>query len=148
MACIVKSFDKRTGNTYVYTSYSVWDPVRKIPRPHRHLIGKLNAEGEIVPTGKPGRPRKAVPTAPEGSSADSTEAVEAVSPTYGEFMLVKAELEETRDLLHRQETKNKALDDEVRRLRFLINRLIPSIDAAESSLNELRAICKESEGTT
>lgn len=149
MACIVKSFDKRTGNTYVYSSFSVWDPVAKTPRPHRRLIGKLNAEGEIVPTGKPGRPRKATSKASGGAAADSNEAAETVvAPTYGEFMLQKAELEEIRDILQRQKEKNKVLDDEVRRLKFLIKRLIPSIDAAEASLSELRAICEEAQGTT
>jgi len=49
---IVKSFNKKTGITYVYESESYWDPVKKQPRNHRKLIGKLDDNGEIVPTGK------------------------------------------------------------------------------------------------
>ena len=51
MASIIKSFDKRSGITYVYKSVSYWDKEKKIPRSHRKLIGKIDPEsGEMVPT--------------------------------------------------------------------------------------------------
>lgn len=146
MACIVKSYNKKTGVTYVYSSVSVWDPVAKISRPQRRLIGKLDAEGKMIPTGKPGRPRKVKTEVSEGADSISTEAEETATPTYTEFMLLMAELEETRDLLQKQEAKNKLLDEEVRRLKFQIRRLFPVISAAEGSLSELRTICEEAKG--
>ena len=58
---IVKIKNKTTGITYVYESESYWDKEKKQPRNHRTLIGKLDENGEIVPTGKRGRPRKIDP---------------------------------------------------------------------------------------
>lgn len=58
---IVKSKNKKTGITYVYSSESYWDPVKKQPRNHRKLIGKLDDNGNIVPTGSRGRKRKEEP---------------------------------------------------------------------------------------
>lgn len=50
---IVKAFDKRTGNTYVYESISYWDKEKGQPRSRRKLIGRLDPEtNEIVPTRK------------------------------------------------------------------------------------------------
>ena len=53
--------NKITGITYVYESESYWDKEKKQPRNRRTLIGKLDENGEIVPTGKRGRPRKEDP---------------------------------------------------------------------------------------
>lgn len=58
---IVKNTNKKTGITYVYESESYWDPEKKQPRNRRKLIGKLDANGNIVPTGKRGR-TKSVPS--------------------------------------------------------------------------------------
>ena len=55
---IVKQFDKRSGNTYVYESTSYWDKEKKQPRSKRKLIGRLDAEtGEVVPTDGRGKRR-------------------------------------------------------------------------------------------
>jgi len=57
---IVKMHNRKTGVTYVYESESYWDREKKQPRNRRTLIGKLDPEtGEIVPTGRPGRPASA-----------------------------------------------------------------------------------------
>ena len=58
---IVKSKNKKTGITYVYESESYWDPEKKQPRNRRKLIGKLDDEGNIIPTGSRGRKRKEAP---------------------------------------------------------------------------------------
>lgn len=58
---IVKSKNKKTGITYVYESESYWDPEKKQPRNHRKLIGKLDEDGNVIPTGSRGRKRKEVP---------------------------------------------------------------------------------------
>lgn len=62
---IVKIKNKTTGITYVYESKSYWDKEKKQPRNHRTLIGKLDENGNVVPTGKRGRPKKAVVHTPE-----------------------------------------------------------------------------------
>ena len=64
MACIVKSYDKKTGTTYIYRSESFWDTEKKRPSSRRKCIGKLDPiTGQVVPTGKRGRPRKVNTTA-------------------------------------------------------------------------------------
>lgn len=51
MASIIKSYDKRSGITYVYKSVSYWDKEKKAPRCHRKLIGKIDPKtGDIIPT--------------------------------------------------------------------------------------------------
>ena len=51
MSSIIRSLDKRSGITYVYSSESYWDKEKKAPRNKRILIGKINPEtGEIIPT--------------------------------------------------------------------------------------------------
>ena len=55
---IVKLKDKRSGTVYVYESESYWDKEKGQPRNTRKLIGKLDENGNIVPTGKSGRKKK------------------------------------------------------------------------------------------
>lgn len=55
---IVKMKDKRSGTVYVYESESYWDKEKGQPRNTRKLIGKLDENGNIVPTGKSGRKKK------------------------------------------------------------------------------------------
>lgn len=56
---LVKYFDKRVGVTYVYSSESYYDSEKHQSRSRRKLIGKIDPDtGEIVPTGKRGRPLK------------------------------------------------------------------------------------------
>ena len=48
---IIKQYDKRSGLTYAYESYSYWDKEKKMSRAKRTLIGRIDANtGEIVPT--------------------------------------------------------------------------------------------------
>ena len=67
---IVKIKNKKTGITYVYESESYWDKEKKQPRNHRKLIGKLDDDGNIVPTGNRGRKRKES-NEPDKSMADT-----------------------------------------------------------------------------
>ena len=71
---IIKQTNKTTGITYVYESESYWDPEKKQPRNHRKLIGKLDEEGNIVPTGSRGRKRKEEPDPSAQKLADELEA--------------------------------------------------------------------------
>ena len=67
---IVKLKDKRTGTTYVYESESYWDKEKQQPRSKRKLIGKIDKEtGDIIPTGKRGRPKNAEEQAEPGAEA-------------------------------------------------------------------------------
>ena len=51
--------DPRTGIVYVYSSESYWDKEAKKKKERRKLIGKMDENGNMIPTnGKPGRPRK------------------------------------------------------------------------------------------
>ena len=55
---IIHQFDKRSGITYAYESFSYWDKEKKMTRAKRKLIGRVDpVSGEIVPTD--GRGRKA-----------------------------------------------------------------------------------------
>jgi hypothetical protein len=54
---IIRQHDKRSGITYAYESQSYWDPVKKMTRAKRKLIGRVDPEtNEIIPTD--GRNRK------------------------------------------------------------------------------------------
>ena len=54
---IVKVHNKARNITYVYESVSYWDKELKQPRSHRKLIGRIDpATGDVVPTGKRGKP--------------------------------------------------------------------------------------------
>lgn len=58
------------GTIYVYENESYWDKELKQPRNRRKLIGKIDpVTGEIVPTGKKGRPRK-TPVGDDNSKLD------------------------------------------------------------------------------
>jgi len=86
---IVKQLDKRTGNTYVYTSESYWDKEKKQPRSKRTLIGKLDpVTGEIVPTGKSGRHKQPI----DPTVAPITDSVELLALKDKEINDLKAQI--------------------------------------------------------
>ena len=58
MAAIIHQKDKRSGITYAYESISYWDKEKKQSRAKRKLIGRVNDDGEIVPTDGRGRKDK------------------------------------------------------------------------------------------
>ena len=97
---IVKSINKKTGITYVYESESYWDPEKKQPRNRRKLIGKLDDDGNIVPTGKSGRKKGESPA----GEADK-EAAE-----------MRENLQETWNRCRELETQNSILEDKIRKL--------------------------------
>ena len=68
---LIKQYHEDTKTTYVYSSESYWDPVKKQSRSKRKVVGKIDPDtGEIVPTGKRGRKKKPVPTT-ENDAGDS-----------------------------------------------------------------------------
>ena len=96
---IVKLKDKRTGTTYVYESESYWDKEKKQPRSRRKLIGKLDENGDVIPTGKSGRKK--------GTSGQKEDAVSPEPIT--EYIKV---IEEKDALIRDLKAENKALKKE------------------------------------
>jgi transposase len=58
MVAIIHQKDKRSGITYAYESISYWDKEKKQSRAKRKLIGRVNDNGEIVPTDGRGKKEK------------------------------------------------------------------------------------------
>ena len=102
MSSIVKNTNKKTGITYVYESESYWDPVKKQPRNRRKLIGKLDENGELVPTGRKGRPR----------SKDSTRSVNDET-----FKELQGKADEYFKMYRELELENKELRREIEELK-------------------------------
>lgn len=141
MSCIVRGTDKRTGIVYVYESTSYWDPTTKMPRCHRRLIGKVDPEtGQVVPTGKRGRPKKDVGTSPPEPGSAGGDDAKASTESFEETRL-KAALLNSEQRLADQEARIKSLEDEVRRLSYHLKRMAPALDSIEKSLGGLREIC-------
>ena len=68
---LIRQYHEDTKTTYVYSSESYWDPVKKQSRSKRKVVGKIDPDtGEIVPTGKRGRKKKPAP-ATENAAGDS-----------------------------------------------------------------------------
>ena len=109
---IVKQYRKDTDTTYVYESTSYWDPEKKQSRAKRHLIGKLDpVTGEIVPTGKKGRPPK-----DDGGSAPASEKVSAADA----------------DLIYQKRVEISALKSKVEALEAENRRLNRQLETAVS----------------
>ena len=62
------SRNPRNGIVYVYDNWVQVDPETGLPKKMRKLVGKLNDAGEVVPTDRPGHPRK--PVDPEKADAE------------------------------------------------------------------------------
>ena len=71
-------YNKARGVTYVYESISYWDKDLKQPRSKRTLIGKRDADGNIIPTGGRGRKKSAV----FGNESAHSDTNDARTPTY------------------------------------------------------------------
>ncbi len=112
---IVKSKNKKTGITYVYESESYWDPEKKQPRNHRKLIGKLDEDGNVIPTGSRGRKRKDIPDEdqPDQKLADELNS----SLSYYQ--------KQSREL----ETQNALLQERIRKLEKEKEELLAGIQA-------------------
>lgn len=143
MSCIVKSYNKRNDTYYVYESTSYWDASTKTPRNHRRLIGKIDKiSGEVIPTGKRGRPRKTVNSEPAPAPSITGAQPGNVS---SDIARLKAALEISEKRNASQEAQIKSLDGEVRRLSYQLKTLAPYLDSIEKSLGNVREIIKATE---
>lgn len=91
---IVHVYNRARGVTYVYDSHSYWDKDLKQPRSTRKLIGKLDpVTGEIVPTGKRGRPKKEQsPEKNYGHSASVDQTMRLLEEKDAEILSLKKQL--------------------------------------------------------
>lgn len=67
----IRIHNNKTGVTYVYEGENYYDKESKRTRTKKRLIGKLDAEGNIVPTGKRGPVPKAEPKVAGYSHSDA-----------------------------------------------------------------------------
>ena len=80
MATIYQT-NKKTGITYVIESESYWDKEKQQPRSHRTIIGKVDPDtGEVVPTKKYNREKKASSPSNVRSSGNQASAVTVAEP--------------------------------------------------------------------
>lgn len=69
--------NKKNNITYVYQAESYYDPAKKRCGTRRTLIGKLDPQtGEVIPTGKRGRPRKEQDMGVESAAIPAEDAVD------------------------------------------------------------------------
>ena len=132
MSFYVRSYNKKTGVTYVYESSSYWDKEAKMPRAHRRLIGKINPQtGEIVPTGKRGpKPKKQV--VPDIEAAED-------KPKLSDSEMQK-ELRLAQNRAKEKEARCESLEKEVRRMRFQNKQVSDKLVRLEAAVADLRDV--------
>lgn len=104
---IVKSYNKERDVTYVYDSYSYWDKEKKQPRSKRKLIGKIDpVTGEVVPTGRRGRPK----SSPANSDTNSSAAKQTVHKSSDQDAVIRDLQKEIETLRRENQRLNKVID--------------------------------------
>ena len=120
---IVKYLNKITGVTYVYESESYWDKEKKQPRNRRKLIGKLDPiTGEIVPTGKKGRPKK---------EKDPNEKNGKLTELQNQLNACKEGCRDTKLQIDLQNMKIKKLEAELKAARKEAEKLLSILNGIE-----------------
>lgn len=123
----IRQYHKDTDTTYVYSSESYWDPEKKQSRSKRTVVGKIDPEtGEIVPTGKRGRKKKADP----GSTGVGADTVSMQLPDPCEKTKRTAAAREQEILGLKSENKN--LREEISALRAQNRKLKNAIEKINS----------------
>ena len=103
---IVKQYDPRVKTTYVYEVLeSHYDPSKKQTRSTRKLIGKLDSNGELIPTGTRGRPFGS-------TSAKKADPDPGMVQHYEELLRKKDEEMQRKDELIRTISNNLAKEEE------------------------------------
>ena len=99
--------DPRTGIVYVYSSQSYWDKETKTKKAHRKLIGKLDENGNLVPTkGTPGRNKKQT-TDRRPSDSNSSDAVTEMMKSYEQRLKTQADRIANLEATIREITRDK-----------------------------------------
>lgn len=122
----VKCRDPRSGVVYVYSSHNYWDKEAKKQRATRKLIGKLDENGNLIPTrGHPGRPPKEQAPVAETSAGNSGTDTQALTEQYearlaAQFEKIR-ELESSIQQMKRDtERKNKKMAEALSSLMALV----------------------------
>lgn len=125
---IVKQYHKDTNTTYVYESKSYWDAEKGQSRSKRRVIGKIDPDtGEIIPTGKRGRAKKATSAPPpEASTAGAC----AVSSDPGREKILQMEL-----TISSLKARVSELEEENRKYKQVL-------DKASSLASRISAACQ------
>jgi len=90
---VIHQYDKRSGITYAYESFSYWDKEKKMTRAKRKLIGRVDKEtGEIIPTD--GRNRTDKPKEPLEKEPDYKTLYEKLLKKYASQETLMAALKE------------------------------------------------------
>lgn len=119
---IIKTYQRKTDTTYVYTNEAYWDPEKKQSRSSRKLIGKIDKEtGEIVPTGKRGRKKTGPADADSGKGAGKGDD-ERISALEGKVIEQKSEIIELRSQLESLRKENIKLRARTREAERQVDR--------------------------
>ena len=129
---VVKCFDRKRNVTYVYDSQCFFDKDQGKYRYKRRLIGKLDEDGNVVPTGPRGgyRPKRE-------KSEESETPLEPLRPgrkkkekpvQYTDETLTK-QLSEAKERILRLEKENATLRSQNAELTAAYNRLVKGLKA-------------------
>ncbi len=111
----IKHRDPKTGTIYVYSSHKKWDKVLKKYKDIRKLIGKLDADGNLVPTGPVGRHKKDKPCTP---------ATNGNLDYKGMYDSEHRLLEDVSSQLTHEKQKNIVLNLEIERLTSTLSKMV------------------------
>ena len=111
MSSIVFQHDKRAGVTYAYSSESYYDPDLKQSRSRRTLIGRVDEDGNIVPTsGKRKAFMEKQKTDPDEKSAPAKPKKEPHQTVVNnELVKLKQQNKELKDEIRKLEKENQQL---------------------------------------
>ena len=120
---IIDVYNKARNVTYVYDSVSYWDKELKQPRSKRKLIGKRDAEGNIIPTGKRGR--KKAETEGQKKPSDSDTGYRSKYEQSLEIIAEKdAQILELKQNLAEAQRENRSLRRVIEQSRLLFKKAL------------------------
>lgn len=107
MSFTVRCYNKHQDATYVYRCENYIDPETGKRKSRRQCIGKLDENGEVVPTGSRGRKRKADDSSTQQNPRESEQVLRSE---------IRKEIqEEYRDMVFNLQTQISELKKEIRR---------------------------------
>ena len=128
----------RNGITYLYESESYYDPEKKQSRSKRKLLGKIDpVTGELVPTGKKGRPKKEKAAEEDKESRPgATEAEKALSRELREKDKEIERLKRRIETLEEENGNLRSASDEAGEQQATMNEQLSGIIGEFRSLTE------------
>ncbi|MBR2768529.1 MAG: hypothetical protein IKG34_10640 [Solobacterium sp.] len=111
MSSIVFQHDKRAGVTYAYSSESFYDPALKQSRSRRTLIGRVDEDGNIVPTSGKRKAFMEKQKDDSGEESAPTKTKKEPHPTVvnNELVKLKQQNKELKDEIKKLEKENQQL---------------------------------------